>query len=245
VDKNPTARTATALLVLLVPLSILIFGLVAPAAAGSPGSLSDNQVLITMYQHELWEAQAGQLAKDQAASQAVKDAGARITSDYQQLGKDTRELAGKLGVSLPTEPSAEQRSWLSDLVPKWGPEFDESYVRLLRDGDRKVLSEIKNGANTGNSAVQAFTKKASDLLTKHLTLLDGTGVVDAAAAPGQPASNASVAAPANAAHAQHGAVATAAQTSDTGGGVDVALVIAICLVEFAVTLGLVRLLRSR
>ena len=36
-----------------------------------------------------------------------------------------------------------------------------------------------------------------------------------------------------------------AQTSDTGGGVDVALVIAICLVEFAVTLGLVRLLRSR
>jgi len=69
-------------------------------------------------------------------------------------------------------------------------------------------------------------------------------LVDVAAAPEQqPASKAS--APANAAHAQHGAVQTAAQTSDTGGGVDVALVIAICLVEFAVTLGLVRLLRSR
>jgi putative membrane protein len=245
VDKNPTVRVATALLVLLVPISIVIFGLVAPAAAGGPSS--DNELLVTVAQTSLWETQAGQLAQDQAASQAVRDLGARITKEHEQLGTDTRELAGQLGVSLPTEPTEEQQSWLSELTPLWGPDFDASFVRLLRDADRKVLASIKAGADTGNGAVRSFASKASGLLDKHVTLLNGTGLVDASAAPEQPAPVAPAAAPQQqgAGHA-HGAVQAAAQTSDTGGGgVDVALVIAICLIEFAVTLGLVRLLRSR
>jgi predicted outer membrane protein len=245
VDKNPTVRVATALLVLLVPISIVIFGLVAPAAAGGPPS--DNELLITVAQTSLWESQAGQLAQDQAASQAVKDLGARITKEHEQLGTDTRELAGQLGVSLPTEPTEEQQSWLSELTPLWGPDFDASFVRLLRDDDRKVLASIKAGADTGNGAVRSFARKATDLLDKDVTLLNGTGLVDASAAPEQPAPVAPAAAPPqqDTGHA-HGAVQAAAQTSDTGGGgVDVALVIAICLIEFAVTLGLVRLLRSR
>jgi len=239
VDKNPTVRVATALLVLLVPISIVIFGLVAPAAAGGPPS--DNELLVTVAQTSLWESQAGQLAQDQAASQAVKDLGARITKEHEQLGTDTRELAGQLGVSLPTEPTEEQQSWLSELTPLWGPDFDASFVRLLRDADRKVLASIgKAGADTGNGAVRSFAKKTSDLLNKDVTLLNGTGLVDASAAPDQPAPVAPAAAPQQqgVGHA-HGAVQAAAQTSDTGGGgVDVALVIAICLIEFAVTLGL-------
>src|SRR5439155_21511439 len=127
VDKNPTARVATALLVLLVPLSILIFGLVAPAAAGDtqPVSDTDKTLLIKVRQAGLWEMPAGQEAQQQAASQVVKDVGAKIAAQHQALDEQTRELAQQLGVVLPNQPSQEQQGWLNELSGKVGPEFDK------------------------------------------------------------------------------------------------------------------------
>jgi predicted outer membrane protein len=252
VDTNPTGRVATALLVLLIPLSILIFGLVAPAAAGAAGPVTDpdKQLLIKVRQAGLWELPAGQQAQEQAGSQVVKDVGAKIATQLQQLDDETRQLARQLGVALPNQPTEEQQGWLADLSTKWGPEFDKSFANLLRAAHGKVFAAIAAvRAGTRNDSVRAFASKANDVIKTHMILLESTGQVDFNALP-EPtlAGSTPVDAPTdtgNATATRHASVATAAQTSNTGGGVDVGLVIVICLVEFAVTLGLLRILRMR
>jgi predicted outer membrane protein len=240
VDENPTARVATALLVLLVPLSMAVIGFVAPAAAGDtqPVTDTDKTLLIKVRQAGLWEMPAGQQAQQQAASQVVKDIGAKIAAQHQALDEETRELAQQLGVVLPNQPSEEQQSWLNELSTKFGPEFDESFANLLRAAHGKVFSAIAQiRAGTRNDAVRAFASKANDVVKGHMTMLESTGKVNFDALP-EPNLN-TPAAPANTAHTGHG-LATA-----SSGGVNVGLVIGICLVEFAVTLGLIRILRTR
>ena len=251
-DANPTGRVATALLVLLVPLSILIFGLVAPAAAGAaaPVTDTDKQLLIKVRQAGLWEMPAGQQAQEQAGSQVVKDVGAKIAAQHQQLDEETRQLARQLGVALPRTPTEEQQGWLADLSTKWGPEFDKSFANLLRTAHGKVFAAIAAvRAGTRNDSVRAFASKANDVVKTHMVLLESTGQVDFDALP-EPtiAGSTPVDAPTDTGtvtHAKHAGVATAAQTSSTGGGVNLGLVIVICLVEFAAILGLLRILRMR
>jgi predicted outer membrane protein len=252
VDANPTGRVATALLVLLIPLSILILGLVAPAAAGEPGPVADTdkQLLIKVRQAGLWEMPAGQQAQEQAGSQVVKDVGTKIAAQYQQLDVETRQLARQLGVALPNQPTEEQQGWLADLSEKWGPEFDKSFANLLRAAHGKVFAAIAAvRAGTRNDSVRAFASKANDVVKTHMILLESTGQVDFDALPeptvvGSTPVDASINT-GNVTPNQHASVATAAQTSNTGGGVDVGLVIVICLVELAATVGLLRILRMR
>jgi predicted outer membrane protein len=237
-DKNPTARVATALLVLLVPLSILLFGLVAPAAAGDPQALTetDKTLLIKVRQAGLWEMPAGQEAQQQAASQVVRDVGAKIAAQHQALDEETRVLAQQLGVPLPNQPSEEQQAWLNELAGKFGPEFDRAFAQLLRAAHGKVFSAIAQvRAGTRNNAIREFASHANDVVKGHMTMLESTGQVNFDALPepnlNPPAANADV--------------AHTAGHSSTVGGINTGLVIAVALVMVAMTLGLIRVVRTR
>jgi predicted outer membrane protein len=252
VDANPTGRVVTALLVLLIPLSVLILGLVAPAAAAAPAGTvteADKQLLIRVRQAGLWEVPAGQLAQQQAGSESVKNVGAKIAAQHQQLDEEIRGLAKPFGVALPSQPAEEQQGWLADLSTKWGPEFDKSFANLLRAAHGTVLAAIAAvRAGTRNDSVRAFAVKATDVVTIEMTLLESTGQVDFNALPEPTIAGIAQDSPADGTasrRSQQASVAPAAQTSSTSGGVDVGLVIAICLVEFALTWGLLRILRMR
>ncbi|HEU5471507.1 MAG TPA: DUF4142 domain-containing protein [Actinophytocola sp.] len=229
--------------VLGVPLIALVFGFVQPAAAApAPISDSDRELLVKMRLAGLWEIPAGQQAQQQAASQAVREAGARIAEQHQRLDEDVRRVAGQLGVVLPNQPSEQQQEWLTELSSKWGPEFDESFATLLRQAHGTVFSVIAQvRAGTRNEMVRAFADRAGVAVGTQMTLLEGTGQVDFNALPQQAQEGTALA---TAAHGQrHNIVEASARTSTSG--VDVGLVIGICLVEFVLVLGLLRLLRTR
>lgn len=234
-------RIPLALLVLLVPVTIVVFGFVAPAAVGQPAEAvteTDQQLLVKVRQAGLWEMPAGQQAQQQAASQVVKDVGATIAEQHELLDEQVLAVAAQLGVELPDQPSEEQKLWLAELSTKWGPEFDTAYANLLRAAHGKVFAVIAQvRAGTRNQVVRDFAETANEAVKTHMTLLESTGQVDFSSLPEPEIVNS----PATAAHTQHGIVEASSQTST--GGIDVGLVIAICLVEFGVVLGLLRIVR--
>jgi hypothetical protein len=145
-------------------------------------------------------------------------------------------------VVLPNRPSEEQQDWLVELSAKWGPEFDRSFANLLRRAHGRVFSVIAQvRAGTRNEMVRAFAERASDAVRTQMTLLESTGQVDFNALP-EPVSPGTT--PAGAAYGQQHHIVEANARTGTG-GVDVGLVIGICLVELVVVLGLLRLLRTR
>jgi predicted outer membrane protein len=226
---------------LLVPVTIVIFGFVAPALANQPSAQplteSDRKFLVAVRQAGLWEIPAGQQAQQQAASQVVKDVGAEIAKQHTRLDEDVRVVAQKLGVTLPSQPNEDQQRWLAELEASFGPDFDRNYAQLLRAAHGKVFSVISQvRAGTRNDVIREFASQVNDVVKGHMIMLESTGQVDFNALP-EPVLP-------GAAPAQHGGVAAAsAQTGDTG--VDPGLVVAICLVEAGLTVGLLRLFRSR
>src|ERR1700716_3712759 len=95
VERRGIGRAALMLLVLIAPVSIVAFGVLAPAASGDPAAVTetDRQLLIKVRQAGLGEIPAGQSAQQQATSQVVKQVGAQIASQHVQLDQETRDLA--------------------------------------------------------------------------------------------------------------------------------------------------------
>jgi predicted outer membrane protein len=240
VEHRGIGRAAVTLLVLIVPISVVVFGVLAPVASGDPAAVTetDRQLLIKVRQAGLWEIPAGQSAEQQAASQVVKDVGARIASQHTQLDQETRDLAARLGVVLPSQPTEEQQGWLNELSTKWGPEFDQAFANLLRAAHGTVFAVVAQvRAGTRNEQVRAFAQKANDVVKTHMTLLESTGAVDFEALP-EPVL-------AGVATGRPDQRTVAASRPDTGGGVNVGLVVAICVAELGATVGLLRMFRAR
>lgn len=242
VERRGPGRVVPALLVLLLgPLSLVAFGLAAPAASGDPAvSETDRQLLIKVRQAGLWEIPAGQQAEQQAASEVVKEVGTKIASQHIALDKETRELAQQLGVVLPNQPTEEQQGWLADLSAKFGPEFDIAFANLLRGAHGKVfqfVAQVRTG--TRNEAIRNFATKANDIVKTHMILLESTGQVNYAALPEPTVPGA---APPAAVTSHHSSLAPATQG---GGSVSIGLAVLLCVLVFGMTLGVLRALRTR
>ena len=192
-------------------------------------SETDRQLLIKVREAGLWEIPASRLTEQQAGSQVVKEVGTRIANQYAQLDQQTRDLAQRLGVQLPDQPTEEQQGWLDELSTKWGPEFDQGYANLLRAAHGRVFNAVAQvRAGTRNDQVRAFADKAADVIKAQLTELERTGVVDFATLPDPLLPR-----------------TAAATRPDTGGRVSVGLVVVICVAELGATVGLLRMFRVR
>ena len=238
VEQRGIGRAALTLFALMIPVSIVVFGVLAPVASGDPAAVTetDRQLLIKLRLAGLWEIPAGQAAEQQAGSQQVKAAGAKIASQHAQLDQETRALAERLGVELPSEPTEEQQDWLNELSTKWGPEFDQAFANLVRGAQGTVFPMVAQvRASTRNEQIRALATKADNMVNNQMTLLESTGQVDFAALPE----------PVVAGLATPPQRIASATRSDSGGGVNVGLVVAICVVELGATVGLLRMFRVR
>ncbi|MFI5612185.1 DUF4142 domain-containing protein [Amycolatopsis sp. NPDC051903] len=159
----------------------------------------DQLLLVKVRQAGLWEMPAGTWAETRGASPQVRAVGAAIMVDHGRLDVATRQLAAKLNVALPSEPSAEQMGWLAELQNAPTPQdFDRIFANRLRAAHGQVFSIIAQvRAGTRNPEIRAYATVANQAVLRHMTLLESTGFVDFTALPQSAVS--SSAAPAGAA----------------------------------------------
>ncbi|MEO3790536.1 DUF4142 domain-containing protein [Nonomuraea sp. B10E15] len=152
-----------------------------------PLTAADRDLLVKVRQAGLWEMPAGEYAKTRAESQRVKEVGRLIMEDHMKLDLLTRQVAKKLGVALPDEPSPQQQSWMAQLAAESGPAFDRDYANLLRDSHGKVftvIAAVRSG--TRNSEIRKFSEDCVRFVMRHMALLESTGLVDHNALPEPP-----------------------------------------------------------
>lgn len=171
-------RIPVALLVLLLPVSVAIFSLVAPALASQPVADTDRKLLIAVRQAGLWEIAAGRQAQQRAASQVIKEVGSEIAEQHIRLDRDVRAVADRLGVALPNHPTEDQQRWLAELDGKSGVEFDRTFAQVLRAAQGKVFATIAQvRAGTRNGTIRELASKVGDVVKGHMILLESTGQV--------------------------------------------------------------------
>ena len=156
-------------------------------SASGPIGPADRDLLVRVRQAGLWEIPVGQWAQTRAESASVKETGKHLVEDHTKLDVATRALAAKLGVPIPDTANADQQSWMAQLSAEKGPAFDKDFANLLRAAHGKVFAVVADvRAGTRNEEIRNFANTANTVVLKHMTLLEGTGLVDFGELPEPP-----------------------------------------------------------
>jgi predicted outer membrane protein len=155
---------------------LLALGTTAQTRWG-PLTAADREVLVRVRLANLWERPVGLMAQDHAGSQRVRDVGTVLAADHLKLDELVRDLAKQLGMDLPDQPNALQQGWVSELSGLRGQSYDVTWANRLRSAHGTVfglVAEVR--ASTENSVIRSFTQSAVDIVMKHMTLLESTGL---------------------------------------------------------------------
>jgi predicted outer membrane protein len=126
----------------------------------------------------LWEIPAGQMAAEKGSSAKVRQVGVMIAEQHVELDQLAVDAANKLGVALPSTPSADQQGWLKEMEEAEGDRFDQTFVTRLREAHGKIFPVIGAvRASTRNPVVRQLADDSSEFVMHHMQMLESTGLV--------------------------------------------------------------------
>lgn len=141
----------------------------ALAKDAKTSALTDQQFVDLVAQTDMLEAHLGQMAANQASSQAVKDYAQMLvtdhTSDYQQLGM----IAAKAGLTVPKGLNAENDKIIAAFGKLNGAAFDTRYAHAMIDGHTKAIAIFtKESTGAQSTDLQSYASQTIPTLQKHL-----------------------------------------------------------------------------
>ncbi|MGK5684097.1 DUF4142 domain-containing protein [Actinoplanes sp. URMC 104] len=146
--------------------------LVPATAAQAAPSDQDAAYLKAAHQSNLTEIAGGKLAQQKAASQAVKDLGARFVADHTKLDASLRQTASDLGVDLPSEPNAEQKALAARYQAASGEDFDALFVPTQMDAHMKAMQLGQTELSRGSDAnAKKVARSAAPVVAAHHDLI--------------------------------------------------------------------------
>ncbi|MBM0236929.1 DUF4142 domain-containing protein [Micromonospora sp. ATA32] len=173
---HPAHRVAVLLITFLAGLGVLPG--VALAAPGSQLNAADMTLLNGVRLAGLWEMPAGQMAAEKGQSARVRQIGAEISRQHGVLDQLVVDAANKLGAALPTDPTTEQKGWLTEMQNATGARFDQIFVTRLRVAHGKIFPVIGAvRASTRDATIRKLADEANTFVSDHMAMLESTGLV--------------------------------------------------------------------
>ncbi|PWK87950.1 uncharacterized protein DUF4142 [Lentzea atacamensis] len=191
-----TRALATVLAMLFLFSGVTVTAQAQPADTGGvqdtptgPLTANDRELLVKVRQAGLWEMPMGELTATKGSNARVKQIGRMIMLDHMMLDAATKKAAATLGVTIPDVPSPAQQSWMDEISALDGDAFDQAFVARLRAAHGQVFMFIaKVRSQTRNDTIRPFAQAGIDVVMKHMTLLESTGLAgDSSFAEPQPA----------------------------------------------------------
>lgn len=154
---------------------VLLFGCLAAvpvfaAQAHSKGAkpMSDQEFVDFAAQTDMTEAHLGQLAQDQAGSQAVKDYGQMLatdhTSDYNQLST----VASKASLTVPKGLDAQHDKMIAPLAKLKGAAFDRQFIHAMITGHEAATAAYdRESRDAQNTDLKGYATQDLPVLEKH------------------------------------------------------------------------------
>jgi putative membrane protein len=151
-----------------------LLALAAAAAAFSALSVSaqapdDQKFLTDAIRGNLAEVKVGELAQQRGQSKEVREYGEMLSKDHSKSLQQSKELAMKMGVSAPTEPTAQQQQKYEALSKLSGTEFDTTFLSQMARDHQEEIAKFSSQAQSGSkSEVATFAQQTLPTLRMHL-----------------------------------------------------------------------------
>lgn len=145
-------------------------GAASQTEAGMKLSAGDEKALQDMAQANINEIAAAKIALDKAQSSDVKSFAQKMVDDHGDALSKVQAVAGKKGVTLPTEPDSAHKAMAEKLEKQSGDAFDKMYMENAGTKDHKmVLSKLKSDAmNIKDPDVKALADAHTPVVEQHL-----------------------------------------------------------------------------
>jgi putative membrane protein len=119
----------------------------------------------------LKEVQLGELAQQQAESDAVKEFGQRMVEDHGKANDQLKQIAQQKGIELPQELPADAQQLRDELQQKSGEEFDRAYMDdMVKDHEEDVEKFRQYTENGQDPDLKSFAEETLPVLEEHLQL---------------------------------------------------------------------------
>jgi predicted outer membrane protein len=142
-----------------------------------PLSEPDRELMRKVRLASLWEMVMAQEAEQQASSARVREISAQIAKQHHTLDEAVLDLAAKLKVKLPVQPTPQQQGWMADISGKTGSAYDATYVKWLRLAHGQIFALIGTvRGSTQNTLIRTFSEQANAAVLNHQRMLESTGL---------------------------------------------------------------------
>ena|SRR3569833_2956121 len=149
----------------LAVLSSLVMAQKKPAAV----PLTPQQFVDAAAQTDMTEAHLGQLAADQAGSQAVKDYAQMLVTDHTADYNQITAVATKAGLTVPKGLDATHDKMAVSFHKLKGAAFDRKYAHEMVLGHEAAIAAYKKESEEGTNAdLKAYATQTLPTLEKHL-----------------------------------------------------------------------------
>lgn len=121
-------------------------GTPANTAAAGRSLAADQEFLDTVARDGLQEVKIAQLAVKTADDTRVKDLGRHMIDEFEKTGQELHQIAAAKGLTLPADPTFDERWDYKSLARLDGLFFDRYYVNLVVEYHTKVLRRFHREA---------------------------------------------------------------------------------------------------
>ena len=152
-------------------LAVLLWAV--PVLVFSMDSSKDESFFKNAAEGGMAEVNAGKLAQEKGASQAVKDFGAMMVKDHSAANEKLNALAATQDVKLPSSPSLMQQASGKESQMKSGDSFDKSYIKnQIKAHEETVALFQKEIASGKDASAQQFATATLPTIQMHLTKIN-------------------------------------------------------------------------
>jgi putative membrane protein len=150
-------------------LTFAVAGAAFTALSASAQAPDEQKFLTDAIRGNIAEVKMGELAQQRGQAKEVREYGEMLSKDHTKSLQKSTELAKKLGVAAPTEPTAQQHQQYEALSKLSGTEFDTTFLSQMVRGHQEEIAKFSSQAQSGSkSEVSTFAQETLPTLRMHL-----------------------------------------------------------------------------
>ena len=121
------------------------------------------------------EVRLGEIAKQKATSQSVRDFAQRMITEHSKANDELKQIAANKGAIIPSEMTHHENATIDRLDKLSGREFDKEYADLMVKDHKKDVKEFEDATrDVTDPDLKAFAQKTLTTLREHLRMATDT-----------------------------------------------------------------------
>jgi putative membrane protein len=131
---------------------------------------ADQTFVEKVAQDNIAEMDLGELAKEKAQSDEVKQFAQRMIDDHGKAQEQLEPIAQSKGAVVPTEAGEEHSKIRAELAELEGEEFDQKYMAAMAEDHQKAVDLFQKQAEEGQDPeLKSFAEQTLPIIKEHLT----------------------------------------------------------------------------